>query len=190
MRGERAGTPLRPVERGSMAVSLKTPLVLVTDDDLARVSEENPGYQFERERDGSVTVSPTSTEGAAKDGEAFAQLYAYAKKVGGKAFGSSAGFKLDGESIVKSPDASWVSQSRIDALTVAERRVFYPLSPDVAIEVRSPSDSFETTVERADEYIEYGSTYSVAIDPKTRRVVELGAPPAGLTLDFDAIIDA
>jgi Uma2 family endonuclease len=173
-----------------MSVSLKTPLVLVTDDDLVRVSEENPGYQFERERDGSVTVSPTSTNGAAKDGEAFAQLYAYAKKFGGKAFGSSAGFKLDGERIVKSPDASWVSRARIDALTAAERRVFYPLSPDVAIEVCSPSDSFETIVEKGAQYIQYGSTYAVAIDPQTRQVVEFGDPPAGLSLDFDAIIDA
>jgi hypothetical protein len=52
------GWPPRNIPR--IAVTLKTPLVLVTDDDLVRVSEENPGYQFERERDGSVTVSPTS----------------------------------------------------------------------------------------------------------------------------------
>jgi hypothetical protein len=35
-----------------MAVFLKTTLVLVNDDDLARVSRENPGYRFEREEDG------------------------------------------------------------------------------------------------------------------------------------------
>jgi hypothetical protein len=93
-----------------MAVTLKTPLVLVTDDDLVRVSEENPGYQFERERDGSVTVSPTSTAGAAKSGNAFLQLHRYAAGAGGKAFDSSAGFKIDGVRIVKSRDASWVSQ--------------------------------------------------------------------------------
>jgi hypothetical protein len=35
-----------------------------------------------------------------------------------------------------------------------------------------------------------GSTYAVAINPETREVVQLGVPPAGLALDFDAIIDA
>ena len=190
MSAEGAGTLLVRVEHGGMSVSLKTPLVLVTDDDLVRVSKENPGYQFERERDGSVIVSPTSTNGAAKEGEAFAQLYAYAKKVGGKAFSSSAGFKLDGDVIVKSPDASWVSQARIETLTPEQRSGFWPLSPDVAIEVCSPCDSFATIVEKAAAYIESGSAYSVAIDPRTRRVEEFGAPPAGLTLDVDAIIDA
>lgn len=52
-----------------------SPLILVTDDDLVRVSNENPGYTFERERDGSVTVNPTSTRGGAQSGEAFAQLF-------------------------------------------------------------------------------------------------------------------
>jgi hypothetical protein len=38
-----------------MAVLLKTPLVLVTDDDLLRVSRDNPGYRFEREEDGTFS---------------------------------------------------------------------------------------------------------------------------------------
>jgi hypothetical protein len=33
-------------------------------------------------------------------------------------------------------------------------------------------------------------TSTVAIDPETREVVERGTKPAGLELDFDAIIDA
>jgi hypothetical protein len=41
----------------TMSVSLKLPLVLVDDADLVRVSEENPGYQFECEEDGRLTVS-------------------------------------------------------------------------------------------------------------------------------------
>ena len=57
-----------------MAITLKTPLVLVNDDDLVRVSSENPGYRFEREEDGTVIVSPTHTKGGAKRGEAFGQL--------------------------------------------------------------------------------------------------------------------
>lgn len=58
------------------------------------------------------------------------------------------------------------------------------------IEVRSESDDFRDTVAKIEQYIERGSAYAVAIDPATRRVIELGAAPADLALDFDAIIDA
>ncbi len=49
-----------------MAVSLKLPLVLVDDADLVRVSAENPGYQFEREENGTLTVSPNFTNSGAE----------------------------------------------------------------------------------------------------------------------------
>jgi len=71
-----------------MAVALKTPLVLDTDDDLERVSRENPGYRFEREEDGTVIVSPTHTKGGAKSLEAAAQLRDYKKRASGNAFDS------------------------------------------------------------------------------------------------------
>jgi Uma2 family endonuclease len=173
-----------------MVVSLKTPLVLVTDADLERVSHENPGYRFERERDGSVTVSPTSNATAAKEGEAFVQLRDYAARAGGKAFPSSAGYKLDGDKLVKSPDASWVSRPRIDALAPQGAKGFWPIAPDVAIDVRSPPDDFRETVAKLDVYLEFGTVYAVAIDPETRAVVEKGIRPSSLALDFDAIVDA
>jgi Uma2 family endonuclease len=173
-----------------MAVSLKLPLVLVDDADLVRVSEENPGYQFEREEDGTLTVSPTFTSGGARSGAAFFQLYEYAKAYGGRAFDSNAGFAIGPHRAIKSPDASWVSQSRIDSLNEIELAGFWPLSPDVAIEVRSISDDFRDTVAKIELYMRHGSRYAVAIDPFTRDVVERGEAPQAVSLDFDAIIDA
>ncbi len=173
-----------------MAVALKTPLVLATDDDLLRVSRDNPGYRFEREEDGTITVSPTHTKGGAKSGEAFGQLRDYRKLVGGKAFDSQTGFAIGPDKRIASPDASWVSQSRIDALARGDDEGFWPLSPDVAIEVRSATDLFKDTVAKVALFVERGSLYAVAIDPTTREVVEVGVAPADLTLDFDAIVDA
>ena len=173
-----------------MAVALKTPLVLATDDDLVRVSRENPGYRFEREEDGTVIVSPTHTKGGAKSLEAAVQLHAFSKRAGGKAFDSQTGFAIGPLKRIMSPDASWVCQRRIDELAPGDEDGFWPLSPDVAIEVRSATDSFKATAAKAAEFVGRGSSYAVAIDPLTREVVEVGAAPAGLTLDFDAIIDA
>ncbi len=173
-----------------MAVLLQTPLVIRDDDDLVRVSEQNPGYRFEREADGAVLVSPTSTNDGAKSGEAFFQLATHAKKHGGRAFDSSTGFAIGPAQTVRSPDASWISEKRVQSLPAAQRTGFWPMSPDVAIEVRSQSDKFDDVIAKTREYLARGTAYAVAIDPQTREVREFGKPPEGLVLDFNAIIDA
>ena len=89
------------------------------------------------------------------------------------------------------PDASWISQPRIDELTrLGKAEKYWPISPDIIIEVKSDSDEFTDTIAHAKHFRKRGTIYAVAIDPDTREVVELGTAPEGLTLDFDAIIDA
>ena len=88
-----------------MAVTLRTPLVLATDDDLVRVARDNPGHRFEREEDGTIRVSPTHTRGGAKSLEAAAQLRDYKKRAGGNAFDSNTGFALGPGSCVYAPAA-------------------------------------------------------------------------------------
>jgi Uma2 family endonuclease len=178
------------MQEPSMAISLKTPLVLATDEDLLRVSNDNPGYRFEREEDGTVVVSPTHTKGGAKSLEAAAQLRDYKKRFGGNAYDSNTGFAIGPGQAIRSPDASWVSQARIDALPPAEAEGFWPISPDVVIEVKSDTDSFAETIAKSKRFVDRGTRYAVAIDPATRQVVETGTAPDGLELDFDAIIDA
>ncbi len=60
-----------------MGVSLKIPLIVVDDADLVRVSRENPGYHFEREEDGTLTVSPNFTRSAARG--AVRRMFSYAR---------------------------------------------------------------------------------------------------------------
>jgi Uma2 family endonuclease len=137
--------------------------MIATDGDLVRVSRDNPGYRFEREEDGTIVASPTNTKGGVKSLEAAGQLRDYKKRVGGKAFDSSTGAESDG---------------------------FWPLSPDVVIEVKSGSDIFGETIAKIEMFVERGTNYAVAIDPSTREVVQRGTPPPELLLDFDAISDA
>ncbi|HEY0614415.1 MAG TPA: hypothetical protein VGC96_07225, partial [Candidatus Elarobacter sp.] len=61
---------------------------------------------------------------------------------------------------------------------------------DVVVEIVSDYDSFPAQVRKTRRYVEQGAGYGVVIEPKTRRVEELGERPAGLALDFDRIIDA
>jgi Uma2 family endonuclease len=76
---------------------------------------------------------------------------------GGEAFDSNAGFAIGSHRAIKSPDASWVSQSRIDSLNKIELAGFWPLSPDLAIEVRSVGGDFRDTVAKIESYVRHGS---------------------------------
>jgi len=166
------------------------PPSVTSDDDLVRIGEANQGYRVEREEDGTITMSPTHTKTGSKSGEAYGQLWLYAKAVGGKAYDSSTGFAIGPGKKVRSPDASWNSKATIDALPEDAKQKFWRMSPEVVIEVNSDSDDFDDTRKRIKRFRERGTTYAVAIDPDTRRVEQLGTPPPGLHLDFDAIIDA
>lgn len=47
----------------------------VTDEELLRLSERNPGYQFERTAEGRLVVPPTDGKGGQRSGEVFGQLW-------------------------------------------------------------------------------------------------------------------
>jgi Uma2 family endonuclease len=170
-----------------MVAVIRGPHIAVSDEDLHDLSEANPGWRFERADDGALLVSPTSTSGGARSGEAFAQLYAYAKRAGGKAFDAATGFRTPGGGVV-SPDASWVAAERV-ALH-ANDTGYWSLIPDVAVEIASPSDSWAALTRKIDKYLADGARYAIAIDPQSHEVYERGRRPDGLALDVAAIIAA
>jgi Uma2 family endonuclease len=79
--------------------------VPISDADLERISDDNPGWKVEREGNASLVMSPTSSTGSAQNSELTFQLAAYAKRLGGKAFDSSGGFTLPDTSVL-SPDGA------------------------------------------------------------------------------------
>ncbi len=168
-----------------MPAIIKGP-ALFSDDDLQRLSATNPGWQFERSDDGALLVSPTETADGSKSGEAFAQLYAFAKRAGGKAYDAQTGFKTPGGGVV-SPDAAWVSSARV--LEHEHDDGNWQIMPDVVIEVASKTDEWPLVTAKIDKYISDGAGYAIAIDPKTRAIYERGICPAALVLNTAAIID-
>jgi len=152
-----------------------------------RISSANPGWQIERADDGALLVSPTGTPGGAKSGEAFAQLYLFAKRAAGKTYASNTGFKTP-EGGVVCPDASWVCAERVEQFR--QQVGFWEMMPDVAIEVASPSDSWTTLRAKIDKFISDGAGFAIAIDPANRATYAKGSPPPGLTIDIDAIVAA
>jgi Uma2 family endonuclease len=82
----------------------------------------------------------------------------------GIVFSPSAGFKLaDGSCL--SPDASWVSSARWNALTPAQQAGYPPLCPDFLIEVRSQSDARSTVEAKMQLWMENGAKLAWLVDP-------------------------
>jgi Uma2 family endonuclease len=162
--------------------------LVVSDDDLLRISVENPGWQFERNDAGALLVSPpTLTPGGAKSGEAFGQLRDHAKRFGGKAFDAATGFKTPRGGVV-SPAASWGSAERVAPFL--SDHGFWQMMPDVVIEIAIKSDRWSRITAKIDKYAKDGAGYALAINPETGEIYERGTPPPGLALDIAAIIDA
>ena len=71
---------------------------------------------------------------------------------------------------MRSPDASWVSLSRLSDLTPEDENRFLPVCPEFALELRSITDRLSTLREKMEEYIRNGVLLGLLIDPQNRRV--------------------
>lgn len=147
------------------------PVLDLTDDQLLELSSLNRDLRMERNAEGELIVMPpTGTETGDRNSEINMQLRLWTKQNGiGTAFDSSAGFTLP-NGAVRSPDASWVERSRLEALTDEQRRKFAPLCPDFIIELRSPTDRLRIVQDKMQEYLDNGTKLGWLIDPEQKRV--------------------
>lgn len=107
------------------------PVVELSGEQLLMLSSINRDLRLELSAEGELIVMPPPGTGTGgRNAELTIQLRLWAKQDGtGTTFDSSTGFALPNEA-VRSPDASWVLRSRLDALTEEQRQKFAPLCPD------------------------------------------------------------
>lgn len=132
----------------------------------------NKDLQLERASTGEVIIMPLRYPLTGSQNSAIiAQLAIWIEKTGlGIGFDSSTGFTLP-SGAVYSPDASWVSNEKWDALTQQQREEeFSPLAPDFVVELRSSSDSLKKLQKKMAEYIENGVHLGWLIDPKNKTI--------------------
>jgi Uma2 family endonuclease len=88
----------------------------------------------------------------------------------GLPFDSSTGFILP-NGATRSPDTSWVSQERWDALSSEQKaETFAPICPDFVVELRSASDNLQPLREKMQEYLVNGAQLGWLIDPGRKQV--------------------
>lgn len=164
-----AQTAIAPEPREPFKLNVRG--IIMTDEQFEMLCRENPELRLElTAKKELVIMPPTGSESGWRSGEVFFSLTVWAKQDRtGLSFDSSTGFTLPNGAI-RSPDASWVKRERWDALTKDQRVKFAPLSPDFAVEVRSPTDKLSDLYEKMQEYIDNGARLGWLIDPFEKRV--------------------
>jgi Uma2 family endonuclease len=143
----------------------------MNDEQFFEFCQRNRDLRIERTAQGEVIIMPpTGGETGNRNAELNGQIRNWTKEdKTGKMFDSSAGFKLPNKAD-RSPDAAWVTRTRLAQLSLEQKRKFIPLCPDFVVELRSPSDELEKVKAKMDEYLANGARLGWLIDPETRQV--------------------
>jgi Uma2 family endonuclease len=160
----------------------------ISDEEFEALCRENDNIRLERTKEGAVRMNPP-TGGWTGSGnhEITWQLGNWWAEHGqGRAFDSSTGFRLpDGSTL--SPDASYLSESRLRTLPKGGLRGFPQVCPDFVIELRSESDSLEDLQQKMAEWIANGAQVAWLIDPDQQSVY-VYRPGQPVELVSDAMI--
>lgn len=148
----------------------------LTDEQFWQLCQENDNLRFEKTATGELIImSPTGSETGRRNVKITTQLDIWNSQNNlGEVFDSNSGFKLP-NGAERSPDTSWVSRDRWDALTLEERERFAPLCPDFVVELMSPSDRLEKTRAKMEEYMSNGAKLGWLIN-RTQRQIEIYHP--------------
>ncbi len=152
----------------------------VTPDQFAILAAHNRDLRLERTAQGELIVNlPTDWQTGQRNCRVTGELHRWYEDQGklGKAFVSSTGFTLPNGAI-RSPDASWVSPERWEALTAGQKGTFAEICPDFVVELRSESDTLPPLQAKMAEYLANGAQLGWLIDPQNRTVeiYRVGSP--------------
>ena len=177
-----------------------------TSEEFAGLAASYPDLRMELTREGELVIMPpTFTETGNKNFKLIARfgIWSEANDLG-NGYDSSTVFTLP-NGAKRSPDLSWVTKARWEALTENQRKEFALVCPDFVVELRSSTDRLSAVQKKMQEYRDNGARLGCLIDPKSRRVeiyrpghnVEVLDSPAtlsgedvlpGFTLNLDGIL--
>ncbi len=143
--------------------------------DLERFPDD--GYQYEIWHGELVRMAPAGGRHGECEARLIAALVVQLEALG-RAYSGDTGFILrDKPADLVSPDVAFV---RHDRLPPTEERIrFLKVVPDLAVEIRSPSESEGDVHTKLAMYIEAGVRLVWLVDPRTQTVEEVRPVPGG-----------
>ena len=163
-------TLLIQTETTPLKISLPT-TTPITSKEFNEFCQINRHLQIERTASGEIIIMPpVFSDTGNRNFNLAVQLGIWAEQDGtGLGFDSSTGFTLP-NGAMRSPDASWLSRKKWNALTEEEKASFAPVCPEFVIELRSASDTLSRLQEKMLEYQENGVSLGWLIDREKRTV--------------------
>lgn len=154
------------------------------------VAAQYPDLRMELTREGELVIMPpTFTETGNKNFKLIARFGVWSEANNlGNGYDSSTVFTLP-NGAKRSPDLSWITKVRWEALSKEDQKEFALICPDFVVELRSSSDRLSAVQKKMQEYMENGARLGWLIDPKSKRVeiyrpgqeVEILNAPASLS---------
>ena len=165
------------------------PTLRCTEEQFRELVKFNPDLRWELTAQGEVIVmAPTGSETGNYNFELNTDLGTWNRQQKmGKAFDSSAGFRLPNGAI-RSPDLAWIAQERWEQLSPEQRRQFAPICPDFVLELVSPADDLATVQAKMREYLENGCRLGWLVNPETRSVTIYRPNVAPEIVTFDVVL--
>ncbi|MGK7885840.1 MAG: Uma2 family endonuclease [Crocosphaera sp.] len=162
----------------------------ITDQELMKLSSQNPELRFERNADGTlVTMAPTGKISSNREIKAGAYVFTWVEENDlGEVFSSSGGFKLP-NGAVRSPDVAFVAKDRLPLGWDEGEDEFFNLAPDFVIEIRSKTDNLDVLKNKMEEYRENGVKLGWLIDRHNRQALVYRQDGSITTYPPDAILN-
>jgi Uma2 family endonuclease len=138
----------------------------LTQEDLIEIQAKLPDHRLELVHGDIVVMSPSGYNSDEVAANVVISLGSYSKpRKLGRVTASSAGFTLPNQD-TRSPDVSFVKAERLRISPES----FAPLAPDIAFEVKSPTDSLDQLREKLDSFLEQGTIVGILIHPQQKWV--------------------
>lgn len=142
-----------------------------TSEEFAALAANYPELRMELTQEGElVLMPPTFTETGNKNFKLIARFGIWSEGNDlGNGYDSSTVFTLPSRA-KRSPDLSWITKVRWNALTEDQQKEFAQICPDFVVELRSKTDRLSAVQVKMREYMDNGARLGWLIDPKSRRV--------------------
>ncbi|MBO0359051.1 Uma2 family endonuclease [Hymenobacter sp. BT186] len=141
----------------------------MSDDEFFEFCQQHPELRIERSAQHEILImSPTGSRSGKRNFRLNFQLGKWweQNRELGEAFDSNTGFTLPDTSVL-SPDASWVSAPKWNALTTEQQDKFAPVCPEFVVELKSASDSTKTLQAKMLDWLRNGAQLAWLIVPET-----------------------
>jgi Uma2 family endonuclease len=147
---------------------MSTTFQTITADELFTMPKD--GFRYELVKGELRKMSPAGTEHGAIIFNLSILLGQHIKANNlGQGFGAETGFKLAGNpDTVRAADIAFVRRERIPETGIPKN--FWQTSPDLAVEVLSPGDSYEEVDEKVEDWLTAGTRAVWIVNPRRRSV--------------------